>query len=102
MMDEHLNVSLSDLAGECHLSVSHFARAFRQSTGVSPHQWLLARRISKAKSLLQTSNLTLAEIATICGFSSQSHLNAAFKRDADMSPGRWRRLFTPPTDAPKE
>jgi AraC family transcriptional regulator len=102
MMDEHLDVSLSDLAQEFNFSVRHFARAFRQSTGVSPHQWMIARRISKAKSLLATSNLTLAEIAAICGFSNQSHLNAVFKRQADISPGRWRRLLTPPADAPEE
>jgi AraC-like DNA-binding protein len=101
MMDANLELSLSDLAREFDLSVRHFARAFRQSTGVSPHQWLLARRISKAKSLLATSNQRLAEIAARCGFSSQSHLNAIFKREADMSPGRWRRLSTPPGDDPK-
>jgi AraC family transcriptional regulator len=96
MMDEHLDLSLSDLAKEFDLSVRHFARSFRQSTGVSPHQWMLARRIAKAKSLLATSNLSLAEIAAICGFSSQSHLNAVFRRESDISPGRWRRLITPP------
>jgi AraC-like DNA-binding protein len=98
MMSEHMDVSLSELAQECGLSVSHFARAFRRSTGMSPHQWLLAQRVSKAKTLLERSNLTLAKIAALCGFSSQTHLNAAFKQFAGLSPGRWRRTFTPSID----
>ncbi|WP_315767110.1 MULTISPECIES: helix-turn-helix transcriptional regulator [unclassified Bradyrhizobium] len=98
MMNDHLDVSLAELAEECHLSVTHFARAFRQSTGMPPHQWLLARRISKAKSLLAKSDLTLTEIALACGFYSQSHLNTAFKNSTNLSPGRWRRSVGPLTD----
>lgn len=93
MMNARMDASLSELAQECRLSVTHFARGFRRSTGVSPHQWLLARRISKAKGLLTESNQTLADIAFACGFSSQSHFAAAFKNSTDVSPGRWRRFF---------
>ncbi|WP_315767024.1 MULTISPECIES: AraC family transcriptional regulator [unclassified Bradyrhizobium] len=95
LMSERMDVSLFELAQECGLSVTQFARAFRHSTGISPHQWMLAQRVSKAKGLLERSNLTLAEIATLCGFSSQSHLTAAFKQQAGLSPGRWRRAFKP-------
>ena len=93
IMNENLDVSLSELARECRLSVTHFTRAFRHSTGMSAHQWLLAQRIMKAKSLLEGSKLTLAEIAARCGFSSQNHLTAAFRRYGGPSPGRWRRTF---------
>jgi AraC family transcriptional regulator len=93
MMNARMDVSLLELAQECRLSVTHFVRSFRRSTGVSPHQWLLARRISKAKSLLTESNQTLADIAFACGFSSQSHFTAAFKSSTEVSPGRWRRFF---------
>lgn len=93
MMSQHVNVSLADLARECGLSVTQFARAFRHSTGMSPHRWLLALRVSKAKNLLERSDVTLTEVAALCGFSSQSHLNAAFKQLAGLSPGRWRRTF---------
>ena len=93
LMDERLNISLAELAQECRLSVPHFVRGFRRSTGLSPHQWLLARRISKAKTLLVGSNRTLGEIALECGFSSQSHFNAAFKHFTSISPGHWRRSF---------
>lgn len=91
LMDARMDVSLSELAAECGLSVTHFSRAFRQSTGVSPHQWLLARRLSKAKELLSGSRLSLAEIALSCGFSSQSHFNVAFRSNTQVSPGQWRR-----------
>ncbi|SCB09945.1 Helix-turn-helix domain-containing protein [Bradyrhizobium shewense] len=93
MMSERMDVSLSELAQECGLSITQFARAFRYSTGMSPHRWLIAQRVSVAKNFLEQSNLTLTEIATLCGFSSQSHLNAAFKQHAGLSPGRWRRTF---------
>jgi AraC-like DNA-binding protein len=102
MMNACMDVSLSELAEECHLSVTHFVRAFRRSTGMPPHQWLLARRISKAKSLLARSDLTLAEIALACGFYSQSHLNKAFKTSTNVSPGRWRRSCTPLNDILEE
>ena len=53
-------VTLACLAGECHLSVAHFARAFKRTTGQTPHRWLLERRVEHAKKLLVTSALPLA------------------------------------------
>jgi AraC family transcriptional regulator len=93
MMDQGLagNVSLAELARECHLSVTHFVRAFHRSTGVSPHQWLLGRRIDRAISFLAATDFTLAEIALACGFSDQSHLTRVFTASIGTSPGRWRR-----------
>jgi AraC family transcriptional regulator len=102
MMNERMDVSLAELAQECRLSVTHFVRSFRRSTGISPHQWLLARRISKAKFLLVHSNHSLADIALECGFSSQSHFNAAFKHCTKVSPGSWRHSFAPGIDSPAE
>lgn len=93
IMSAVMDVSLPELARECRISVPHFVRGFRRSTGTSPHQWLLGRRISKAKELLGWSNLSLAEIALACGFSSQSHFSAAFKSSTTLSPGQWRRAF---------
>ena len=100
MMNERMDVSLADLARECGLSTTHFVRGFRRSTGMAPHQWLLARRISKAKILLVETTYTLAEIALTCGFSSQSHFGAAFKSSTNMSPGSWRRSFAIRTGRP--
>jgi AraC family transcriptional regulator len=102
IMDERMDISLEELAQECHVSVTHFVRGFRRSTGVSPHQWLLARRISRAKVLLVESRHSLAHIALECGFASQSHFNAAFTHYTKLSPGRWRRAFAPRIDSPAE
>ncbi|MCC8954189.1 helix-turn-helix transcriptional regulator [Bradyrhizobium sp. Pear77] len=85
------DISLADLASDCGLSASHFSRAFRQSTGLSPHQWLLRRRVELAKSLLSDRKLTLSEVALACGFADQSHFTRVFSRLAGTSPGAWRR-----------
>jgi AraC family transcriptional regulator len=85
------NVSSADLATECLLSAGHFARAFRHSTGLSPHQWLIQCRIEKAHALLREGRLSLAEIARACGFADQSHFTKAYTRRRGISPGAWRR-----------
>jgi AraC family transcriptional regulator len=85
------NVSLADLAAHCGVSVGHFARAFRRSTGLSPHQWLLRRRVDEAKGLMRNRTLSLSEVALACGFVDQSHLTRVFARQTGMSPGAWRR-----------
>jgi AraC-like DNA-binding protein len=84
--------SVSDLAGECRLSASHFARAFRQSTGMAPHRWIMKRRMERAKELLLEGNLDLAQVALTSGFFDQSHFTRAFGRSEGHSPGKWRRL----------
>jgi AraC family transcriptional regulator len=85
------DVSLASVAAECNLSVSHFAHAFRRTFGRPPHRWLMERRIDVAEGLLLTSRLTLAEIASKCGFADQSALSRSFKRVLGESPGAWRR-----------
>ncbi|WP_211101524.1 AraC family transcriptional regulator [Niveispirillum sp. SYP-B3756] len=82
---------LADLARECGISVGHFSRAFKQSAGMSPHQWLLERRVAQARHLLATSPSPIAEIAQQCGFADQSHLTRVFERITGTTPGRWRR-----------
>jgi AraC-like DNA-binding protein len=84
--------SIIDLARECGLSSSHFARAFSRTTGMPPHRWLMKRRVERAKHLLATGELELAQIALACGFVDQSHLNRVFTRFEDCAPGRWRWL----------
>ena len=92
-MEENLsaNVSLGELASVCELSPNHFARAFRKTTGQSPHRWLLERRIEAAKRMLLSSVESLEAAATLCGFSDASHLSRVFSRVAGEPPGTWRR-----------
>jgi AraC family transcriptional regulator len=87
----HGDFCTRDLARECSLSAGHFARAFRHSTGLSPHQWLLQCRIDKAHALLRDARLSLAEIAGACGFADQSHFTKAYTRLRGITPGAWRR-----------
>ncbi|UGY03892.1 helix-turn-helix domain-containing protein [Bradyrhizobium quebecense] len=83
--------SLQQIAAEFDLSVSHFSRAFRISTGLPPHQWLLRRRLEAAKQLMTVRDLPLAEIALSAGFANQSHFTRVFSAAIGVSPGVWRR-----------
>jgi AraC-like DNA-binding protein len=85
------NISLEELARECRLSRSHFARAFRAATGVPPHKWLLVQRVELAQDLLRNPDLSLEAIAIRCGFADQSHFTRVFSKLVGMSPGEWRR-----------
>ena len=98
LMSENLGVQvpLGQVAEECGLSVRHLARAFRQSTGVPPHRWLLDRRVERAKELLPNSKLSLSDVALACGFGDQSHFTRTFTAAVRLSPGVWRRLQTAP------
>lgn len=86
----HGDQTLAEVADECRLSITHFARAFKASTGVTPHNWLQVLRVDRARGLLAT-DLTLAEIALDCGFADQSHFTRVFGRLAGSTPGAWRR-----------
>ena len=83
--------TLEQIAAEFGLSVSHFARAFRASTGLPPHQWLLHQRVKAAKQLMTVRELPLAEIAISAGFANQSHFTRVFSSLVGASPGAWRR-----------
>lgn len=84
-------LSLHQIAAEFDLSVSHFSRAFRTSTGLPPHQWLLRQRVKAAKQLLGVHGLPLSEIAISAGFANQSHFTRVFSSVVGVSPGAWRR-----------
>lgn len=84
------SIALDAVASECGLSVSHFSRAFRRSTGLAPHQWLVQRRVEVAKDLLLENAMPLAQIALTCGFADQSHFTRAFANQSGLTPARWR------------
>jgi AraC family transcriptional regulator len=83
-------LSLHELAEAVHLSPFHFSRIFKQSTGLTPHQYVLQWRIEEAKRLLRHSRLELAEISNRLGFRDQSHFTASFRKVIGATPRRWR------------
>jgi AraC family transcriptional regulator len=90
---EHLDgpIRLPMLARQCGLSVSHFARAFRQSFGTPPHCYLVRQRVERAKLLLSGTNRALCEVAQQAGFSDQPSFSRTFKTAVGITPGHWRR-----------
>jgi AraC-like DNA-binding protein len=85
------DVSLADLAEASSASVSSLTRGFKTSLSVSPHRWLLNRRIALAQRLIYESATPLNEVAASCGFADQSHLTRVFMRNVGSSPAAWRR-----------
>jgi AraC family transcriptional regulator len=83
---------LTEIAAICGLSSDHFARAFRRSTGLAPHAWLLRARVERAMTLLRQPDPSLSEIALACGFADHSHFSRVFARQTGRSPGVWRRM----------
>jgi AraC family transcriptional regulator len=79
--------ALAQLAG---LSTSHFARCFRKSVGVPPHSYVKQRRVARARELLSATDLPVAEIALVLGFSDQSHFTRRFREITGVPPGAWR------------
>jgi AraC-like DNA-binding protein len=86
--------SLHEIASACGLSVSHFSRAFRRSTGSSPHAWLLQMRVEAAKGMLRRREAPLSGVALACGFADQSHFTRVFTRRVGLSPGAWRKYLS--------
>jgi AraC family transcriptional regulator len=94
-IEDHLaeDLSLSQLASISGISSSHFKSLFRESTGVPLHQYVIQRRLDRAKDLLMTGKLSIAEIALETGFSHQSHLARHLRRSSGLSPRAMKRLF---------
>jgi AraC family transcriptional regulator len=92
-VEEHLsrNISLSCLAQVAHMSKYHFSRSFKQSTGISPHQYVLRCRIERAKHLLRKSSVSILEVALECGFAHPGHLSRHFKQIVGVTPRRFRQ-----------
>ena len=84
-------ISLHELAREAGLSRSHFARAFKETTGLPPHRWLISQRVERAQEILINSTLSLVEVAELTGFADQSHFTRVFTSTVGISPGKWRR-----------
>lgn len=85
-------IAVADLAHEASLSPFHFSRAFKNSTGQSPHRYLTERRIERAKSLLRHGDLPISRIALESGFTSQQHFTGMFRSFTGAPPAAYRRL----------
>ena len=85
------NPRLADLAALSGLSATHFARAFRSTTGSSPHRYLMAIRMARGRRLLVETNLPIGEIAFRCGFEQAGSFATAFRKATGVTPREWRR-----------
>ncbi len=83
-------IELADLSILVGYSQFHFSRAFKNTTGMSPHQYVIQQRIERAKHLLKQSTFTINEIAIECGFANPSHLAKQFRRHTGISPSEFR------------
>jgi len=97
-IDENLRreLRLAELSAVVHMSPYHFARHFKRSTGVSPHRFVVRRRIDEARALLATRTVAITEIARSVGFRTPSHFTTTFRRITGMTPTAYRRAEPPP------
>ena len=91
-MEAHLDrpINLARLAAVVHLSPFHFHRQFKRATGSTPHQYIVQKRIERAKALLSDSQLPLVEVAAQAGFANQSHFGSTFRKVTSMTPRGFR------------
>ena len=89
--DSDADVSLAALASEAGLSRFHFCRAFKESTGLSPHAWLRQHRLEQAMNMLRDTDTSVVSIAAALGYSSQTAFAAAFRKLTGETPSDWRR-----------
>jgi AraC family transcriptional regulator len=85
------NISVATAAHLSGMSRAHFGRAFKASTGITVHHWILRARIIRAQELLATGRAPIATISATLGFADQSHFTRVFKRLTGKTPGRWQR-----------
>ncbi|MGY4496925.1 AraC family transcriptional regulator [Bradyrhizobium sp. GM24.11] len=89
--DRDTDVSLAALASDVGLSRFHFCRAFKESTGLSPHVWLRQQRLDRAMNILRNTDASVASVAAELGYGSQTAFAAAFRRLTGETPSDWRR-----------
>jgi AraC family transcriptional regulator len=83
-------LTLAEIAAEVDLNPHYFARVFKKGVGQSPHQYILEKRVERAKVLLKTTELSLVEIASQVGIATQSHFTTVFHRVTGVTPREFR------------
>jgi AraC family transcriptional regulator len=83
-------LTLPAIARSLNMSPYHFARTFKRSVGMAPHQYVIGRRVARAKQLLSESHFPLADIALVVGCANQSHFSALFHRVTGVTPLAYR------------
>ncbi len=86
------SITLDKLADLTHMNKYYLVHAFTKYTGLSPINYLLEKRIQEAKSLLESADYSISEIASLIGFSSHSYFSQAFKKNLEMSPNEYRKI----------
>ncbi len=89
----HLDIHLSDLAKTAVMSAFYFARLFKNTTGKSPHQFLLARRMERAKEMLRNADISIFEVGMRVGYSDRKHFRNVFRREVGASPSEFRAAY---------
>ena len=94
-VEEHLadDIAVADLANVASLSIFYFTRAFSVAAGMPPHRYVSQRRLEWAKTMIAAGGTSIAEMAFMCGFSSQSSFTRAFRRATGLTPAMYRREF---------
>ena len=88
--NHHRVPRLAELSAVVHMSAFHFARLFKLSTGVSPHRFVVGRRIDHAKALLATEGASIAAVSRAVGFRTASHFTTVFRRTTGATPSAYR------------
>ena len=89
------DMSLKAMASRANLSVRQFSRRFQETTGTTPHQWLIRHRILRAQELLEQGVLSIEEVARCSGFRSAAAMRPHFARQLTTSPANYKRSFAP-------
>ena len=89
----HCDIKLAEIAALVAMSPYHFARMFKQSTGFTPHQYLVRQRLTKAQELLRSSKIAIADIGYMVGYRNPSHFTSVFRKHFKVTPKAYRNSF---------
>ena len=89
----HSNITINEICDAIYISPSHFQRIFKNTMNKTPYQYIMEFRLKKAKEKLKAENISIAEVATLCGFLSSGHFSTAFKKNEGKTPSEYRSSY---------